>query len=231
MIKTGTTIVGLKYKDGVILFADSRATNGPIVAEKNIMKLHYLTDNIYCAGAGTAGDTDRINQYAGKELQTFALKFNELPYVSHYINIVQNKLHRYQGHIGAALILAGIDNNGIHLYSLSPNGYIKSEIFTTLGSGSLAALGILEANFKKEMEEEEAINLGKEAIKAGIYNDLYSGSNINIIIIKKNNKTIFEVQKQHIEVVKGEENIKEFKIPKIGIIEKENIWKYLEEYK
>ena len=34
-IKTGTTIVGIIYKDGVILGADTRATEGPIVADKN----------------------------------------------------------------------------------------------------------------------------------------------------------------------------------------------------
>ncbi|KAF7691460.1 putative proteasome subunit beta type-2 [Cucumispora dikerogammari] len=230
MIKTGTTIVGLKYKNGVVLLADSRATSGPIVAEKNIQKIHKVTKNIYCAGAGTAADTDRINQYASKELQTFNLRFDELPHMSHYINVVQNRLHRYQGHIGAALIAGGIDNEGNHLYSLSSFGYVKSELFTTLGSGSLAALGILETSFKKDMEEEDAVSLGIEAVKAGIYNDLYSGSNINIVIIRENKETVFEIIKKHIEVVKREGNIKQFKVPNVGIIEKEDVWKYIEEY-
>ena len=33
--KTGTTIVGCKYRDGVVLAADTRATGGSIVVEKN----------------------------------------------------------------------------------------------------------------------------------------------------------------------------------------------------
>lgn len=44
--KTGTTIVGIIYKDGVILGADTRATEGPIVSDKNCAKIHYLADNI-----------------------------------------------------------------------------------------------------------------------------------------------------------------------------------------
>lgn len=44
--KTGTTIVGITFKDGVILGADTRATNGSIVADKNCEKIHYLTKNI-----------------------------------------------------------------------------------------------------------------------------------------------------------------------------------------
>jgi 20S proteasome subunit beta 2 len=57
LTKTGTTIVGLICKDAVILAADTRATAGSIVADKNCEKLHYLTPNIYCAGAGTAAGT------------------------------------------------------------------------------------------------------------------------------------------------------------------------------
>lgn len=44
--KTGTTIVGIIFKDGVILGADTRATEGPIVSDKNCAKIHYLAKNI-----------------------------------------------------------------------------------------------------------------------------------------------------------------------------------------
>jgi hypothetical protein len=44
---TGTTIVGVKFKDGVILGADTRATAGPIVADKNCEKIHYIAPNIW----------------------------------------------------------------------------------------------------------------------------------------------------------------------------------------
>lgn len=36
---TGTTIVGCLYKDGIVLGADTRATEGPIVADKNCEKV------------------------------------------------------------------------------------------------------------------------------------------------------------------------------------------------
>ena len=49
---TGTTIVGVIYKDGVVLGADTRATAGSIVADKVCDKIHYMQPNMYCAGAG-----------------------------------------------------------------------------------------------------------------------------------------------------------------------------------
>lgn len=57
--KTGTTIVGVTYKDGVILAADTRAT-GKHVAEKNCNKIHFIAPNITCCGAGTAADNEYL---------------------------------------------------------------------------------------------------------------------------------------------------------------------------
>jgi 20S proteasome subunit beta 2 len=44
--KTGTTIVGIVYKDGVVLGADTRATSGNIVSDKNCEKIHFLAKNM-----------------------------------------------------------------------------------------------------------------------------------------------------------------------------------------
>ena len=53
-MSTGTTICGVVYAGGVVLGADTRATGGSEVADKNCEKIHYLAPNIYCCGAGTA---------------------------------------------------------------------------------------------------------------------------------------------------------------------------------
>jgi hypothetical protein len=39
---TGTTIVGCLFKDGVVLGADTRATEGDIVADKNCEKVNTI---------------------------------------------------------------------------------------------------------------------------------------------------------------------------------------------
>jgi 20S proteasome subunit beta 2 len=45
---TGTTIVGCLFADGIVLGADTRATEGPIVADKNCEKVRA---RIACEGA------------------------------------------------------------------------------------------------------------------------------------------------------------------------------------
>lgn len=53
VVKTGTTICGVVYKDGVVLGCDTRTTLGHIVWEKCCEKIYKIQNNIYVAGAGT----------------------------------------------------------------------------------------------------------------------------------------------------------------------------------
>jgi len=72
--KTGTTICGVIFKDGVVLGADTRATEGPIVADKNCLKIHYIAPNIYCCGAGTAADTENCTGLISSKLALLRLQ-------------------------------------------------------------------------------------------------------------------------------------------------------------
>ena len=67
--KTGTTIVGLCFEGGVVLAADTRATAGSIVADKNCLKLHVLSPNMWCAGAGTAADLQHVTNHMAAKLK------------------------------------------------------------------------------------------------------------------------------------------------------------------
>ena len=60
-------------KDGVILGADTRATEGPIVADKNCEKIHKLAPNIFCCGAGTAADTENVTGMNSLTFHFYAL--------------------------------------------------------------------------------------------------------------------------------------------------------------
>lgn len=99
--------------------------------------------------------------------------------------LLKQYLFRYQGYIGAALVLGGVDNTGPHLYCIFPHGSSDSLPYVTMGSGSLAAMAVFEARYKSDMDEKEAVKLVRDAIAAGIFNDLGSGSNVDICVIRK----------------------------------------------
>nr|CAC13118.1 low molecular mass polypeptide subunit PSMB10 [Takifugu rubripes] len=184
-MKTGTTIAGVVFKDGVVLGADTRATSSEVVADKMCAKIHYIAPNIYCCGAGTAADTQKTTDLLSSNLTIFSLNSGRKPRVVMAVNILQDTLYRYHGQIGANLILGGVDCTGNHLYKVGPYGSVDKVPYLTMGSGDLAALGILEDGFKHDMEVERATELVRLAIHAGIMSDLGSGNNIDICVITR----------------------------------------------
>lgn len=184
-VKTGTTIAGIVYKDGVILGADSRATEGPIIADKNCKKLHYLAKNMYCCGAGTAADTAAITDLIASQLELHRLNTGRQVPVVVANTLLKQMLFRYQGHISAALVLGGVDRTGSYIYSIHPHGSTDKLPYTTMGSGTLAAMAVFEARWKPDMSEEEGKKLVRDAIAAGVFNDLGSGSNVDLCVIRE----------------------------------------------
>ncbi|KAG5460205.1 MAG: nucleophile aminohydrolase [Olpidium bornovanus] len=156
--KTGTTIVGVifegtwyKQQDGVCLGADTRATEGPIVADKNCAKIHYLAPNMYCCGAGTAADTAKTTDLISSQLELHRLSTGRESRVVTAMTLLKQMLFKYQGHIGAALVLGGYDFNGPQLFTIHPHGSTDKLPFVTMGSGSLAAMAIFESRYKPNM--------------------------------------------------------------------------------
>jgi len=186
MTKTGTTICAVVFKDGVVLGADTRSTGGDIVANKNCEKLHFMAPNIYCAGAGTAADCDKTTGMISSQLELHRLNTGRQVRVVAAQRMVKQMLFRYQGHIGTYLIMGGVDVTGPALYEIAAHGSTSKVPFCTMGSGTLAAMSVLESYWKPEMEEEAAKQLVREAIRAGIFNDMGSGSNVDLVVIKAN---------------------------------------------
>ena len=181
--KTGTTIVGLIYEDGVILGADTRATEDTIVADKNCSKIHYISPNIYCCGAGTAADTEMTTQMISSNLELHRYTTGRPSRVCTANRMLKQYLYRHQGYISAALVLGGVDCDGPHLYSIHPHGSTDKLPYVTMGSGSLAAMSVFESRFKCNMKKGDAMKLVRDAVAAGIFNDLGSGSNVDLCII------------------------------------------------
>jgi len=186
MTKTGTTICAVIYKDGVILGADTRSTGGDLVADKNCEKLHYIAPNIYCAGAGTAADCDKTTRNLSSQLELHRLNTGRQVPVVAANRIVKQQLFRYQGYIGTYLIMGGVDKTGPHLYETAAHGSTSKVPFAAMGSGTLPAMSVLEGGWKENMEEADAKQLVRDAIAAGIFNDMGSGSNVDMVIIKAN---------------------------------------------
>ncbi|KAI5797874.1 nucleophile aminohydrolase [Peziza echinospora] len=185
---------------------DTRATSGPIVADKNCEKLHYIAPNIWCAGAGTAADTEFVTALISSQLELHALSTGRKPRVVTCMTLLKQHLFRHQGHIGAYLVVAGVDPTGVHLFTVHAHGSTDKLPYVTMGSGSLAAMSVFESTWKKDLSKEEAIELCSQAILAGIFNDLGSGSNVDVCVITPEKATLHRPYKTPNERVPKEQS-------------------------
>lgn len=199
--KTGTTIAGLIFKDGVILGADTRATDGNIVAEKNCKKIHYISSNIYCCGAGTAADTGYTTKMVSSQLELHRLNTGRQVRAVAANRLLRQYLFRYQGHVSAALVLGGYDVNGPYLGTIAPHGSSDRLPCVSMGSGSLAAMAVFEDRYRPNMTLEEGKELVADAIRSGIFNDLGSGSNVDLCVITKDSAEM--IRPYHVANLKG----------------------------
>ena len=105
------------------------------------------------------------------------------------MTMLKQHLFRYQGHIGAYLVVAGVDPTGVGLFTVHAHGSTDKLPYVTMGSGSLAAMAVFETCWKRDCTKDEAIKFCSDAILAGIFNDLGSGSNVDVCVIEKDKPT------------------------------------------
>jgi 20S proteasome subunit beta 2 len=117
------------------------------------------------------------------QLKLHSLATGRKPRVDTAMTLLKQFLFKYQGYISAALILGGVDLHGPSLYTIYPHGSTDKLPYVTMGSGSLAAMSIFETEYREDLTLEEGVELVKKAVKAGIFNDLGSGGNVDVVII------------------------------------------------
>jgi proteasome beta subunit len=93
-------------------------------------------------------------------------------------------------------IVAGVDKSGFHLYDLDMGGSkMEKSTYTSTGSGSPVAYGVLEDSYKDDLTINEATKLAVRAISAAIKRDLATGNGIDVIVIDKNGAKRVEKKK------------------------------------
>jgi 20S proteasome subunit beta 2 len=202
------------------------------VADKNCEKLHYIAPQIWCAGAGTAADTEFTTAIISSNLELHSLSTGRKPRVVTCMTMLKQHLFRYQGYIGAYLVVAGVDPTGTHLFTVHAHGSTDKLPYVTMGSGSLAAMSVFESSWKASLTKEEAMELCSQAIQAGIFNDLGSGSNVDVAVITADKTTL---HRGYVKPNERSQKLKSYKFPKgttavlnEKIIKKDEILKFVD---
>ncbi|MCW8966205.1 MAG: proteasome subunit beta [Candidatus Pacearchaeota archaeon] len=183
ILKTGTTILGIVCKDGVVMASDRRASmGGGLIFHKDHEKARMLNDYLVFAGCGSSTEIQKIAKLLTAELKLKELKSRSTPTVKQSANLLSN-IRAEQ----SAFILAGIDEDKeVSLYEIT-GGYVRKidEYTASLGSGMPYVLGLFERQYKKNMDIKEGVELAKEGLKSSTQRDSASGNGIDIYTITK----------------------------------------------
>ena len=183
--KTGTTTVALKCKDAVVFAADMRASSYTFIAAKNVDKIHPIDNHIAMTIAGSVGDAQALVRWMSSSAKEYKIREGRPITIKAASNLLSNVLFNYKYYpFWVQLILGGYDGKPA-IYELDAVGGVTSEDFISTGSGSPMVYGVLESEYKPDMDLDDAVKLAAKCVHIAMKRDCATGDGINIVTVTK----------------------------------------------
>ncbi len=166
-VRRGTLALGIKSTDGVILAVEEKTRKLQI---SNVtQKIFQIDDHIGLAAAGYIPDARTQVDHARFFAQSNRLIYDEVVDVEGVAKNLADMAQQYTQYAGArpfgvALILAGVDKNGIGLFLTDPSGTYIGYDAVAIGAGSEQVTEHLEKNYREDISLEKACILAIESI-------------------------------------------------------------------
>jgi proteasome beta subunit len=181
-IPHGTTVLAMRYREGVIMAGDRQATAGFQVASRRMEKI-FKSDDL--SGMGIAGAAGPAMEMA-KLFQTELEHYEKVEGDNLSLDGKANKLGQMvRMNLGAAMqglavvpIFAGFDDKAnvgrLFKYDITGGRYEESD-YDAQGSGSKDARDSLKKLWRREMSRDDALRVGLEALIDAADEDVGTG--------------------------------------------------------
>ena len=180
----GTTTVGIRAADGVILCADMRASAGYFIANNNTMKIQRLDEHAGLTLAGGVADAQNITDALRYHASMYRVRRREPIPVRSLTRLTSLMFHQNRGYpFMADILVGGCDLDGPALFNIDMFGSVEQKPYVTTGSGSPVAYGVLEEGYSEGLSAGEAKDLALRAVKAAIVRNIGTGDGINVAVI------------------------------------------------
>ncbi|WP_425499711.1 archaeal proteasome endopeptidase complex subunit beta [Halorarum halobium] len=181
-MKTGTTTVGIRTDEGVVLATDMRASLGRMVSSKDVQKVEQIHPRGALTIAGSVSAAQNLIQTLKAETNLYEARRSKEMSMRALSTLTGNLLRSGAFYV-VQPILGGVDEEGPHVYSIDPAGGMTEEEYTVTGSGSQYALGVLEQEYSDDLTVGDAEAVAARAIKSAVERDLASGNGINVAVV------------------------------------------------
>jgi proteasome beta subunit len=179
----GTTVLALRYRDGVVMAGDRQASEGYQVASRRIEKI-FKTDDLSGVGiAGAAGPAMEMARLFQTELEHYEKVEGENLSLDGKANklgqMIRMNLPMAMQGLVVVPIFAGFDERTgtgrLFKYDVTGGRYEEADYFAQ-GSGGKDARDSLKKRFKREMPRDEAVRVAIEALIDASDEDLGTGA-------------------------------------------------------
>lgn len=201
-VKRGTTSLGIRYKDGIVLAVDKRITSR-LVEAVSIEKIFQIDENIGAATSGLVADARVLIDRARIEAQSNRITYNEPIDVEILVKRICDFKQLYTQHggvrpFGIALLIAGV-NDAPRLFETDPSGALIEYKATAIGAGRTTAMEIFEEKYREDISKDEAIELALKVMHE-VSEGKLSEETVEVAVIELKTK---EFRKLSAEEVKG----------------------------
>ncbi|XP_036593201.1 proteasome subunit beta type-5 [Trichosurus vulpecula] len=182
----GTTTLAFKFRHGVIVAVDSRATAGSYIASQTVKKVIEINPYLLGTMAGGAADCSFWERLLARQCRIYELRNKERISVAAASKLLANMVYQYKGMgLSMGTMICGWDKRGPGLYYVDSEGNRVSGVTFSVGSGSVYAYGVMDQGYSFDLSVEDAYDLARRAIYQATYRDAYSGGVVNLYHVRE----------------------------------------------
>lgn len=177
-----TTVLAIRYVDGVIMAGDRRATAGNVIAHRRVRKVYPADEFSAVAISGTAGMAIELTRLFQTELEHYekieGTRLSLEGKANYLARMVRGNLPlAFQG-LGVVPLFCGYDEfSGVgRLYTFDVvGGRYEEQDYAATGSGGSEAKSFIKGVYEDDLSEERAIEIAVEALVAAAEEDAATG--------------------------------------------------------
>lgn len=194
-IKLGSTALGLRTNEGVILAVEKRVTS-PLIDPSSIEKILEIDVHMGCAMSGLVADARSLVDHARVEAQNHWFTYNERMPIESNVHAISDLALEFSGDkkdkekktmsrpFGVALLVGGVDAvDGPMLWCTDPSGTYTKFGACAIGSAQEGATSLLNEQYSKDMSLADAEILALTVLRQ-VMEDKLTNETVEVAVIK-----------------------------------------------
>jgi len=185
-IVTGTSVLGIKYKDGVMLAADTLASYGSLAMFKDVQRISKTGSYTLVGASGEMSDYHAIlRKLEGLERDNLNANdgFEHSPVeIYSYLRAVMYQARNKFNPLWNSLVVGGYKDGKAFLGSVDLRGTAYEDDVIATGFGAHLALPIMRAKWHADIDEGEARALLEDCLRVLFYRDCRA---LDMVVLSK----------------------------------------------